>query len=58
MTNDIVSHMNAKGDGGPYIFRDWGAGNGTLLKELHENLPDKNIIFYGVGDAIYFDLYQ
>jgi hypothetical protein len=50
--------MDKDGDYGPYVFRDWGAGNGTLLKELYESLPQKDIIFYGVGDTIYFDLYQ
>lgn len=58
LLGDIISLMATEGNQGPYIFRDWGAGNGTLLKELYESLPRRDIVFYGVGDTIYFDLYQ
>ncbi len=40
-----------------YIVRDLGAGDGSTLKELYERLSKQDIIFYGVGDYIYFDLF-
>ncbi len=58
LTEDIVSYFKSQGNHGPYVFRDWGAGNGTLIKELYKLLPKRDIIFYGVGDTVYFDLYQ
>ena len=38
-------------------MRDLGAGDGSTLKELYERLSKQDIIFYGVGDYIYFDLF-
>ncbi|MEF2175002.1 MAG: hypothetical protein V3575_00910 [Candidatus Absconditabacteria bacterium] len=43
---------------GFYTFRDRGAGDGTLLKALYQELKNENIIFYGVGDYIYGDLFS
>lgn len=40
-----------------YFFRDWGAGDGSLLKDLYSKYKWKNILFYWVGDYIYFDIY-
>jgi hypothetical protein len=40
-------------------FNDFGAGNGTFLSEMRDMFErDKSAFFYGVGDRIYFDLYQ
>lgn len=40
-------------------FNDFGAGNGTFLSEMRETFESKKeAFFYGVGDRIYFDLYQ
>ncbi|MDD5213855.1 MAG: hypothetical protein PHG82_05505 [Candidatus Gracilibacteria bacterium] len=46
-----------EGEKRPFYFRDWGAGDGTLLKDLYATNKGKDIIFYGVGDYIYFDIF-
>lgn len=40
-----------------YFFRDWWAGDGSLLKDLYSKYKGKNILFYWVWDYIYFDIY-
>lgn len=40
-----------------YIFRDWWAWDGSLLKELYSKYKKKDILFYWVWDYIYFDIY-
>lgn len=40
-----------------YFFRDWWAGDGSLLKDLYGKYKGKDILFYWVGDYIYFDIY-
>ncbi len=40
-----------------YYFVDLGAWDGTLLKDLYLRLKDQNIVFYGVADNIYIDIY-
>lgn len=42
---------------GNYVVRDLGAGDGNTLKELYNNLKNRDIVFYGTGDYIYFDLF-
>ena len=40
-------------------FNDFGAGNGTFLSEMRKEFErDHTAFFFGVGDRIYFDLYQ
>lgn len=47
------------GRAGFLTFNDFGAGNGTFLSEMRDEFePDRQAFFYGVGDRIYFDLYQ
>lgn len=43
---------------GNYIVRDLGAGDGTTLKQLYNSLKHQDIIYYGTGDYIYFDLFS
>lgn len=40
-----------------YIFRDWGAWDGSLLKDLYSQYKWKDILFYWVWDYIYFDIF-
>lgn len=40
-----------------YFFRDWGAGDGSLLKDLYSLHKGKDILFYWVWDYVYFDIY-
>lgn len=53
-----MEFLKGYGYASPFFFCDWGAGNGTLIRELHDELLGSDIVFYGVGDRIYFDLYQ
>lgn len=40
-------------------FNDFGAGNGTFLSEMRKRFEtNETAFFYGVGDRVYFDLYQ
>lgn len=41
----------------PFYFRDWGAWDGTLLKDLYAANKWKDIIYYWVWDYIYFDIF-
>lgn len=41
-----------------YIIRDLWAGDGNTIRDLQEHIPNKEIIIYGTGDYIYFDLYS
>lgn len=41
----------------PIYFRDWGAWDWTLLKDLYSRNKWKDIIFYWVWDYIYFDIF-
>lgn len=43
---------------GNYVVRDLGAGDGNTIKELYSTIRNQDIIFYGTGDYIYFDLYS
>jgi hypothetical protein len=43
---------------GNYVVRDLGAGDGTTLKQLYQSLKKQDIIYYGTGDYIYFDLFS
>lgn len=52
----IKDHQEMQGSGN-YVVRDLGAGDGNTLKELYNNLKNRDIIFYGTGDYIYFDLF-
>lgn len=60
----LVSAQKAFAEGslertGFLSFNDFGAGNGTFLSEMREAFePSRTAFFYGVGDRIYFDLYQ
>lgn len=52
----IREHKNIQ-QSGNYIVRDLGAGDGNTLKELYDSMRRQDIIFYGTGDYIYFDLF-
>ncbi|MBS8121940.1 glutamine amidotransferase-related protein [Candidatus Vampirococcus lugosii] len=41
-----------------FTVRDMGAGDGTFLEESYKDLSGKDILFSGVGDKIYIDLYK
>ena len=42
---------------GNYIVRDVWAGDGSTIKDFYEKLRGLDIIFYGTGDFLYFDLF-
>jgi hypothetical protein len=54
---DLIQAHKDMQQSGNYIVRDLGAGDGSTLKELYERLGKQDIIFYGIGDYIYFDLF-
>ena len=43
-----------------YYFRDLWAWNGNLLKELYSSprLKNRDVIYYGIWDKLYFNLYK
>lgn len=57
LENHLIFLANKEGGKRVYFFRDWWAWDGSLLKDLYDKYKWKDIVFYWVGDYIYFDLY-
>lgn len=56
----IQEHSTLQKNGNPlvnYIVRDLWAGDGSTIKDLYKKLHGQDIIFYGTGDYLYFDLF-
>lgn len=50
--------MRAREGNRLHIVRELGPGTGALIGELYESLHHTDTIIYGVGNAVYFDLYH
>ena len=54
---DIIKEHKDLQKSGNYIVRDLGAGDGSTIKDLYEKIHGQDIVFYGTGDYVYFDLF-
>lgn len=58
--HDYLQVLNKQWHKGLHIVRDFWAGSGVLIQDLHNHaqLHKKNILFYGVANKIYIDLFR